>query len=132
MGKFAYTDPPAAADPGDRLAGDPIDRVYLSRFTLRNAALEREVLELFAEQAPHYLERLRGARGPAAWRHAAHTIKGSACAVGAWRLARFAEMAERIDVEVDAALGEGHREEAIAAMATAIDEACRFVSRLFP
>lgn len=131
MGKFAHADAALAADLRDRLAGDPIDRVYLARFTLRNAALEREVLELFAEQAPVYLERLRGARERTAWRRAAHTIKGSASAVGAWRLARFAEMAERVDVDADAALGEGHREEALAAVATAMDEACRFIARLF-
>jgi HPt (histidine-containing phosphotransfer) domain-containing protein len=115
----------------ERLAGDPIDRAYLERFTLRNAELEREVLELFAEQAPLYLERLRAASAAAAWRDAAHTIKGAAAAVGAWRVARFAEMAELVDVEADRALCEGHREEAIAAIAGAIDEACRFVARIY-
>jgi HPt (histidine-containing phosphotransfer) domain-containing protein len=107
--------------------------VHLARFTLGNAALEREVLELFAQQAPLYLERLRNASSGREWKEAAHTIKGSASAVGAWRLARFAEMAERVDVEGDAALfAEGHRDEAIAAIATATDEACRHIARLFP
>jgi HPt (histidine-containing phosphotransfer) domain-containing protein len=129
--KLAYVGVPAAAEARDRLVGDPIDRAYLARFTLRNAALEREVLELFAEQAPLYLERLRRADGYTAWRHAAHTIKGSASAVGAWRLARFAEMAEQVDVEADAARSEGYREEAVAAVATAIDEARRYIARLF-
>lgn len=130
--KFADADAPETGSARDTLAGDPIDRVYLARFTLRNAALEREVLELFAEQAPLYLERLRGGQDRTAWRNAAHTIKGSASAVGAWRLARFAEMAEQVDIEADAFLGGGHRDEAIAAVATAIDEACRFIARLFP
>ena len=115
----------------DRLAGNPIDRAYLARFTLGNAALEREVLGLFAEQAPLYLERLREAHSGSAWKDAAHTIKGSASAVGAWRLARFAEMAEQVDVEADVAHAEGHRDEAIAAVAMAIEEACRFIERLF-
>ena len=122
---------PSRADPHDRLAGDPIDRPYLARFTLGSAALEREVLELFAEQAPLYLERLRDAHTGTAWKNAAHTIKGSAAAVGAWRLARFAEMAEQVDVEADMALSEGHRDEAIAAVAAAIEEACRFIARLW-
>ncbi|HZT48492.1 MAG TPA: Hpt domain-containing protein [Hyphomicrobiaceae bacterium] len=113
------------------LAGDPIDRAYLERFTLRNAELEREVLELFADQAPLYLERLRAADAARAWRDAAHTIKGAAAAIGAWRVARFAEMAELVDVEADLARREGHREEAIAAVAAAIDEACRFVARIY-
>jgi HPt (histidine-containing phosphotransfer) domain-containing protein len=115
----------------DRLAGNPIDRAYLARFTLGNAALEREVLELFAEQVPLYLERLREANTGKAWKDAAHTIKGSSSAVGAWRLARFAEMAEQVDVEADMAHSEGHRDEAIAAVAMATEEACRFIGRLF-
>jgi len=113
-----------------QLTGDPIDRAYLARFTLGNAALEREVLGLFADQVPLYLQALRAASARKAWREASHTIKGSASAVGAWRLARFAEMAERVDVEADVALSEGHRDEAVAAVATAADEACRFISRL--
>ena len=40
-------------------------------------------------------------------------------------------MAERVDVEADMALSEGHRDEAIAAVATAVEEACRFINRLF-
>jgi HPt (histidine-containing phosphotransfer) domain-containing protein len=124
--------PRARADDSKGLAGAPIDRAYLARFTLGNGALEREVLELFAEQAPIYLERLRGARTRTEWLHAAHTIKGSASAVGAWRLARFAEMAEQLDIEAAAALSEGHCRDAVAALATATEEACRFIARLFP
>ena len=117
-------------DAREQLAGDPIDRTYLARFTLGNAALEAEVLQLFADQVPLYLRALRDARTRKAWREAAHTIKGSASAVGAWRLARFAEMAERVDVEADLALSEGHRDEAVAAVATAAEEASRFITRL--
>ena len=116
----------------DKLAADAVDRAYLARFTLGNAALEREVLELFAAQAPVYLQRLREARCKQAWKEAAHTIKGSASAIGAWRLTRFAEMAERIDVEAEMAREEGHRDEAIAAVATATEEVCRYIARLFP
>ena len=114
----------------DQLAGDPIDRAYLARFTLGNSALESEVLQLFADQVPIYVQALRDARVRKAWREAAHTIKGSASAVGAWRLARFAEMAERVDVEAHMTLSEGHRDEAIAAVATAGEEACRYIARL--
>ena len=56
--------------------------------------------------------------------------QGLGLAIGAWRLARFAEMAEQIDVEADVALSEGHRDEAVAAVATATEEACRFIARL--
>lgn len=129
--KLAHAEAATAEEARETLAGDPIDRAYLARFTLRNAALEREVLELFAEQAPVYLERLRSARDRVAWRNAAHTIKGSASAVGAWRLARLAQMAEQIDPGADPAQAGEHRGEAIAAVAVAIDEACRFIGRLF-
>jgi HPt (histidine-containing phosphotransfer) domain-containing protein len=121
-----------ADKPADKLAMDAVDRAYLARFTLGNAALEREVLELFAAQAPVYLQRLREASCIKAWREATHTIKGSASAIGAWRLARLAEMAEKVDVEADTALREAHRDEAVAAVAMATEEACRFIARLYP
>src|SRR5262252_8243153 len=72
---------------------DPIDRGYFARFTRGNAKLEREVLELFCAQMPISLKRLRAARSGCDWRDAAHTIKGSASAIGAWRLAGMAELA---------------------------------------
>jgi hypothetical protein len=39
-------------------------------------------------------------------------------------------MAEGVDVEVEAALSEGHRDDAVAAVATAGEEACRYIARL--
>src|SRR5882724_6732677 len=79
-----------AASPGRAEGPLPaaINRAYLARFTLGNGDLEREVLELFAGQAPIYLERLAAARTVRAWRDAAHTLKGSAAAVGALRVAQ--------------------------------------------
>ena len=118
--------------PAETLAMHAVDRTYLARFTLGNVALEREVLDLFAAQAPVYLQRLREANGRKAWQEASHTIKGSASAIGAWRLARLAEMAEKVDVEADTALREAHRDEAVAAVAMATEEACRFIARLYP
>jgi HPt (histidine-containing phosphotransfer) domain-containing protein len=117
--------------PADGLDGEPIDHAYLARFTQGNADLEREVLELFAGMIPRYLDDLRAAATNKAWKDAAHTIKGSAAAVGARRLARFAEMAERLDVEAPEAPGEGYRDEAIGALSAAADEACRHVARRF-
>jgi len=113
----------------DRQTGDPVDLAYLAHFTLGNVALEREVLALFAAQMPLYLEALRGARVRKAWREAAHSIKGSASAVGAWRLAGCAEFAERVEVDGEAAAPEGQREGAVVAVARAAEEACRFIGR---
>jgi len=109
---------------------DAVDRAYLARFTLGNVALEREVLELFVAQAPVYLQRLREADCAKAWRQATHTIKGSASAIGAWRLARLAELAERVDGS-QTAVREGDRDEAAAAVAMATEEVCRYIARLF-
>jgi HPt (histidine-containing phosphotransfer) domain-containing protein len=120
---------PGPAVPGES-TGDPIDRAYLARFTLGNPALEREVLQLFAAQIPIYLAALRSARVRKAWREAAHSIKGSAAAVGAWRLARFAELAERAEVESEAAFSQRPCEEAVAAISLAAEEACRFIARV--
>lgn len=116
---------------GGGRAGDAIDREYLARFTLGNAVLEREVLELFACHAPQYLEHLRVATTTQSWKEAAHTIKGSAAAIGAKRLACLAEMAENLDIEGEQIRAEGDRERAIEAVAAAVDEACRYVARLF-
>jgi HPt (histidine-containing phosphotransfer) domain-containing protein len=117
-----------AVGSADTLTMNAVDRTYLARFTLGNVALEREVLDLFAAQAPVYLQRLREAHCTKAWKEATHTIKGSAGAIGAWRLAQLAQMAEKIDVEAR----ESHREEAAAAVATATEEVCRYIARLFP
>ena len=77
--------------PGVRV---PVDHDHLARYTFGNRALELEVLNLFADQAPEYLARLREARSDKEWRDAAHTLKGSARAVGAVCVAELAERAE--------------------------------------
>lgn len=94
------------ADGGDRVNGGaksdpvaayaaPIDHRHLGRYTLGNRALEIEVLQLFAGQAPLTLADIVAAATDKAWHIAAHTLKGSARAVGAWEVARIAEAAER-------------------------------------
>ncbi len=67
----------------------PIDLVHLSRMTLDDRALEREVLALFDRQMLLMMERIgASARDVAA--AAAHTLKGSASGIGAWQVARAA------------------------------------------
>jgi len=111
--------------------GEPIDRRYVARFTLGNMALEREVLELFAGQMPRYVEQLRAAANGKEWMLAAHTIKGSALAVGARRLASLAQMAERLDVDAKPADSQNMRRDAADAVAAASNEACRYIACLF-
>ena len=61
-----------------------IDEDHLGRMTLGDRSLEREVLEIFARQTTLTLSRIAGAK-PASAAAAAHTLKGSALGVGAWR-----------------------------------------------
>jgi HPt (histidine-containing phosphotransfer) domain-containing protein len=77
-------------------AADPLDLAHLRRFTLGDRSLEMEVLHLFIDQAPFTIEAMKEAGTDREWASAAHTLKGSARAVGAWRLATLAEQAERL------------------------------------
>jgi HPt (histidine-containing phosphotransfer) domain-containing protein len=72
---------------------EPIDLAHLARMTLGDSSLEREVLQLFERQATMLLARMQGA-GPSLVAASAHTIKGSARGIGAWRIARDAETVE--------------------------------------
>ncbi len=79
----------------DNLLLSPVDLKHLKRYTLGDRALEHEVLELFLAQLPATIASLGTAGNDRDWRMAAHTLKGSGRAVGAWRIARLAEQAER-------------------------------------
>lgn len=72
----------------------PISFEHLRRYTCGDANLEREVLELFCRHAPCLMTELKTAASEKAWRDAAHSLKGSALAVGAWDVAQTAEQAE--------------------------------------
>ncbi len=82
------TEAPSIA-PDDR----PIDLVHLARMTLGERSLEREVLQLFDRQATLLIARMRSAQ-PTGVAALAHTLKGSARGIGAWRVARAAEVLE--------------------------------------
>jgi HPt (histidine-containing phosphotransfer) domain-containing protein len=71
-----------------------IDEEHLGRMTLGDRSLEREVLEIFARQTALTLDRIAGA-GAARAAAAAHTLKGSASGIGAWRVALAAERLEQ-------------------------------------
>lgn len=82
------TEAPSLA-PDDR----PIDLVHLARTTLGDRSLEREVLQLFDRQSTLLIARMRSA-APGGIATLAHTLKGSARGIGAWRVARAAEALE--------------------------------------
>jgi HPt (histidine-containing phosphotransfer) domain-containing protein len=72
-----------------------IDDDHLGRMTLGDRSLEREVLEIFARQTTLMLRRLAEAE-PGRAAAAAHTLKGSARGIGAWRVAQAAERLEQV------------------------------------
>jgi HPt (histidine-containing phosphotransfer) domain-containing protein len=77
--------------------------------------LEREVLGLYRSRCPADLARLKAAATVEARRRAAHAMVGSARAVGAEGVARLAAAVERGNASV------------IAALDTAVADACRFI-----
>jgi len=87
-------------EPENGRVNRPVDLEHLARYTLGERALEREVLELFCTQSVLYLDQLRAAMSDRDWKNAAHSLKGSARAVGAWRAAQAAERAEALQGDV--------------------------------
>lgn len=85
-------------DVTDTAQDRPVDLVHLARHTLGDRDLEREVLNLFTKQSVIYLDRLKRARGKPAVAAAAHTIKGSAKGIGAWKVADCAQAVEETDM----------------------------------
>lgn len=116
---FEYSADPVKASP---LASREraIDLVHLSRVTLGDRSLEREVLQLFDRQAALILSRLREA-GPRGIVPLAHTLKGSARSVGASRIARAAEAVEAAAACPPAMIAE---------LETAINEARAMIAEL--
>jgi HPt (histidine-containing phosphotransfer) domain-containing protein len=102
----------------------PVDHAHLARYTLGSRPLELEVLRLFAEQAPVTLQELRNATSARDWHSAAHTLKGSARAVGARAVARAAEIAEA------AGHADPRRVELIRAIEAEVEAVLSYISRL--
>jgi len=101
--------PPLAPDDG------PINLGHLKRMTLGDARLTREVLAMFAGQTAQLIEALDAE--PARVAALAHTLKGSARAIGAFGVANAAEALEGV---VQAG---GDPGEAMAALKDAVGEA---------
>jgi HPt (histidine-containing phosphotransfer) domain-containing protein len=102
----------------------PIDLVHLARMTLGERSLEREVLQLFDRQATILMARMREAPAGAV-ASLAHTLKGSARAIGASRVACAAEAIEFTDTADAAGFAQ-----ALALLGAASDEARAFIADL--
>jgi HPt (histidine-containing phosphotransfer) domain-containing protein len=83
----------AIKDTNVATAGEPIDRAHLARMTFGDAALERELLQLFDRQAAILVTRMH-AGDTAMVAALAHTLKGSAVGVGAVEVAEAAGAVE--------------------------------------
>ncbi|MBU6461506.1 MAG: Hpt domain-containing protein [Bradyrhizobium sp.] len=115
--------PPLAPDDG------PIDSGHLDRMTLGDAGLTREVLAMFSAQAVGLIGRLQDGLSESWSANApelAHTLKGSARAVGAFRVA---DAAEGLEVAIrkgdDPAEALAGLKEAVVEARTAIDAILR-------
>jgi HPt (histidine-containing phosphotransfer) domain-containing protein len=115
-----------AAPAADMDAPQPIDFEHLRRYTLGDRGLEQEILGLFAEQLPITIGALARATTDKQWGMAAHTLKGSARAVGAWPLAALAEDAERLASNADA----GMRAAIVGRLEAAAEEARAYIAAL--
>ena len=101
--------------------GVVIDTEHLSRMTLGELSLQREVLALFDRQADLLLPRIR-AGAPAMAAASAHTLKGSAVGIGAFKVARAVEQVEQArHMEIVAA---------VETLAAALEEAKAEIARL--
>jgi HPt (histidine-containing phosphotransfer) domain-containing protein len=114
-----------SASPGQEQKLATLDQDHLGRMTLGDRRLEHEVLEIFARQNSLILSRIAGAE-PGLVAAAAHTLKGSARGVGAWRVARAAERLEQAATEAD----EDAMKAAIAELEAASLEVCAAIAAL--
>jgi HPt (histidine-containing phosphotransfer) domain-containing protein len=110
--------PPLAPDDG------PIDIEHLARMTLGDASLKHEVLAMFSAQAVSLIGALTAL--PADAGALAHTLKGSARAIGAFAVADAAESLEAlIRNGEDPAQGLSELKHAVAQARMAIDAILR-------
>ena len=101
--------PPLAPDDGT------IDIAHLRRMTLDDESIEREVLVMFAAQAAGLIKAMAASPSDAAAK--AHTLRGSAQAIGAFHVAGAAE-------RMESAIGcGGNTSEALAALNEAVTQA---------
>lgn len=100
----------------------PIDLVQLATNTLGNRDLEVQVLHLFKAQSSSTLERLAGETDLATRLDLVHTLKGSARAIGAEKVASVCETLEEMMQSAEGDI--------TGALASAVKEANTYISDL--
>jgi HPt (histidine-containing phosphotransfer) domain-containing protein len=104
----------------------PIDFAHLDQYTAGNRHFEAEILALFMDGLRDGIAQLEAAAEAGAesesWTRTVHKLKGSALAVGAWRLAAAATTAEQLRVPGP------ERRRLLEELRTATQEVSRFVT----
>jgi HPt (histidine-containing phosphotransfer) domain-containing protein len=116
----------SASDSKAKRDSRPVDLDHLRRYTFGDRDLEAEILGLFADQLPITIGALNAAASMKEWGIAAHTLKGSARAVGAWSLATLAETAEKLHDLPDAS----ERRQVVSRLQQAAGEAREYIASL--
>ena len=89
---------------------DPIDLAHLDNFTSGDKTLQTDVLKLFLDHVPAYLDQLDDTTSDQ-WKEQLHRLKGTARSVGAWPLAKLAEKAEQASFDEQLSLMGAMRKE---------------------
>jgi HPt (histidine-containing phosphotransfer) domain-containing protein len=118
MGKPAADAAAQSQAPSPASIETVIDFEHLARMTFGERNLEREVLALFDRQAGILLSRMQDAP-PSVVAAYAHTLKGSARGIGAWRVAAAADAVEMNAIHPDDRAASG----AVNRLYAAVDEA---------
>jgi HPt (histidine-containing phosphotransfer) domain-containing protein len=82
----------------------PVDMVHLARYTGGDAALNAEILQLFANQSAELMTKLQTvleSRDLKGWKEITHSLKGAARGIGAFALADAAANAEPVEPAPD-------------------------------
>jgi HPt (histidine-containing phosphotransfer) domain-containing protein len=108
--------------PSPSAATGPIDLEHLRRMTLGDPSLEREVLEMFSKQASRIVGTLAALPPDAG--ALAHTLKGSARAIGAFCVA---ERVGRFEAAISDA---GDHMQAHAELEAAVAQACAAIAEI--
>lgn len=107
---------------------EAFDRVHLDHYTMQNQELAMEVVGLFLAQLPVTLDMIEAATAADDWRFASHALKGSAAAVGAWKLHYLAASLEKLAFPGD----DGIRHLRIQALKAAAAEFRDLARRAYP
>ena len=87
-------------DAGRKISGsderEAFDRAHLDHYTMQNQELAFEVVGLFLAQLPVTITLIEAAVAADDWKFATHALKGSAAAVGAWKLHSLAGVLEKL------------------------------------